>query len=390
MTVPLSIQQYPFVNDSKAVLSKLNITFEKIDTSNVFDEILNESFNDIIDATTRKKLEVKSVIKDIENSSFEREVAKFYLSLMIIKPSTILTRMFIRYYVNKFQIIVNYYTNRIAGGDIIIIPYYLLLFKEFGIIWKVVKITDDYFIKTTIDNYLDFETLIGNNDPPEYQILKLVNCTVSAGYVYFSIKDQFDFQRMLNKLLEERIRNLVNNIEENIECTKIDKCRNHLNKYMKDKEGLSYHPNPQKLEYGEITNSDLLRNEDIIKTFKEFLKDERYISILEFQIPPCITAILEQIRVKQELIHTQNILLATYLGAKGFTFEQITEVFKSTVNYNERVASYNIKYVLNKKLKPQNCRNLVVENLCNKQNDKTNQCEHLKNPLVFKGMINKK
>lgn len=385
MTVTLSVQQYPFVKDSQTVLSKLNITYENIDTTNTYDEILQEAFNDIIDAVTRKKLEWFNVISQIEKSSFEREVAKFYLSLMIIKASTILTRQFIRYYIRKFEITVNHYTSKITSGDLNILPYYLILFKEFGIEWKLIKQGEHHFIKTYVTNYMDFETLIENNDPPEYQILRLVNCGVSKGYVYFYHKDYFDFQHMLNKLLQERIRKLVNNIEEKIKCQKIEKCRDYLNKYMKDKEGLSYQPNDVKvLEYGEVSNKDLLHNETVLKLFKDK-------QTLENVLPPCIWVILDQIHDrKDELIHNQNILLASYLATKGYTEEQIVEVFKQTCNYDEKISKYNIKYILRKKLKPMNCRSLLPENLCNKQHDKTSQCSQIKNPLSYREMINKR
>lgn len=397
----MKLQYYPFIKSSKEILEKLNITFERIDQSNTYDEILKEAFNDIINSVTnntRKQINEKELINKINNSSIDREVAKFYLSLMIVKTSTILTKYFARYYIKKFEVIVNYYCKQYRDS-LKILQVYFLLFSEFDLKWKVIKTDDLYFAKIHMNNYLDFAVLIESNDPPQYQLLKLVNCPVSNGYVYFYSEDYNEFQLMLNKLLEERIRQLVNNINENkIECQKIEKCRDHLSKYMKDKQGLSYVPRSggeftTTVKVYELSPGDLLKNEDILKTFKEFTnsKNERFLNILQCQLPPCIWVILSQIVNKQkELNHYQNILLASYLATKGFTVEQIQEFYKQTVNYNPQISKYNINYVIDKKLKSMNCSNLDVENLCFKAFDVSKQCGvTIKNPLSYKEVIKK-
>lgn len=381
------LQYYPFLKQSQSVIQDLDITFEKIDQTNTYDEILKEAFGDILNSVIKKEINEQGIINKIEKSNIGKEVSKFYLSLMIVKPSTILAKYFIKSFVKKFEVIVNYINN--SEKDEVILLNYISLFKEFGLDWKLIKSDGLYFVKIHMNNYLDFAVLIESNDPPMYQVLKLVNCGVYNGYVYFYYKDYNEFQLMLNKLLEERIRQLVKNIQENIECKKIETCRNHLSKYMKDKHGASYVPNAGgggvTTENYELSQQDLLNNEEILTTFKKYLNDETFLNILQFQLPPCVWVILSQIvNKKQPLSHYQNILLASYLSTKGYTVEQIQEFYKQTVNFNEKISKYNIKYVIDKKLKPMNCSKLDIENLCHKQLDRSDQCVKLKNPLSYK------
>lgn len=362
----LDLIKYPFLNDGKHVIRDMNITYEKIDSKETYDELLTEAFNDIVASLSTSKPKFKDLTKF--NTNFQSQVVKFYLSLMIVKPLTRVTKYYINYLIEKFQAEVKYDLKQRSKT----LAFYLVMFKEFGIEWLTVRDSGVLFIKTPIDNYLDMAIHIDNNAPVEYRLLKFVNTGTHKGYVYFHSLEYDQFQLMLNVLLEARIKDLLNNITEVGNSKKIDVCRNNIKKYLLSNQGVK----DGKMDQLYTDEINPAQQEEVMKSVVESKPVNWF--------PPCVNHILEKIDNKKVLNPAENILLASYLGKKGFVYEQINDIFKRTTNYKPDISKYNINYILDKKLKPFNCDKLVTEDLCYLQNDTTKQCGHIRNPMVYK------
>ena len=69
---------------------------------------------------------------------------------------------------------------------------------------------------------------------------------------------------------------------------------------------------------------------------------------------------------------------------KHFIKDQIIKIFSLATNYDKKVTDYQVSSLVDKDLMPMNCTNLLTEGICKKELDKTQQCNHLKNPLSFR------
>jgi DNA primase large subunit len=94
--------------------------------------------------------------------------------------------------------------------------------------------------------------------------------------------------------------------------------------------------------------------------------------------PPCFLKMYNKLIGGEKLTHIENFNIAVFLFNIGYTFEELLHAFKNSPNYDEKIASYQIKKVFEKKYSVPNCDTLKSNGLC------VNEC-NVKHPFqLFK------
>ncbi|MFH0906483.1 MAG: hypothetical protein V1824_04055 [archaeon] len=81
-------------------------------------------------------------------------------------------------------------------------------------------------------------------------------------------------------------------------------------------------------------------------------------------MPPCFMKLYNEILSGQKLSHMANYSLAVFLANIYFSYEEVLQVFRKAPNFDEKIASYQIKKIFEKKYSVSNCNTLRSNNLC--------------------------
>lgn len=92
--------------------------------------------------------------------------------------------------------------------------------------------------------------------------------------------------------------------------------------------------------------------------------------------PPCFLVIYNKIMSSQKLTHIENFVLAVFLANIGYSYNEILDIFKHAPNYDEKIAGYQIKTLMEKKYSVLNCDSMASKGLC------VNKCG-IKHPLQY-------
>lgn len=87
-------------------------------------------------------------------------------------------------------------------------------------------------------------------------------------------------------------------------------------------------------------------------------------SFKEGENPPCIEKLLETAKRHENLGHQGRWTLAVYLINKGVPYEKILQIFSNFPDYDERVASYQIKHAMNRGYSVPSCGMLLSYGIC--------------------------
>lgn len=100
--------------------------------------------------------------------------------------------------------------------------------------------------------------------------------------------------------------------------------------------------------------------------------------------PPCMKALLNDLRAGKNVPHSGRFALVTFLHALGMENEEILELMRSAPDFNERVARYQIEHITgrisNKEYAVPKCATMLAYGLCPKGDP---LCERVKHPLQF-------
>jgi len=106
-------------------------------------------------------------------------------------------------------------------------------------------------------------------------------------------------------------------------------------------------------------------------------------SFKEGDNPPCIEKLLETAKKHQNLGHQGRWTLVVYLINKGMPYEKILQIFSNFPDYDERVASYQIKHAIKREYSMPACGMMLSYGLC------MANCK-IGNPLRWKAWKQKK
>ncbi|BAJ50792.1 DNA primase large subunit [Candidatus Caldarchaeum subterraneum] len=104
--------------------------------------------------------------------------------------------------------------------------------------------------------------------------------------------------------------------------------------------------------------------------------------------PPCIHAIANRI---SDASHFECFTLAAFLTNKGYTVEQVVDIFRARADFDEKIARYQVEHIAGKRgsgtiYRPPSCPTMQAHNLCI---EKGKLCpKNIKNPLQY-GMMDR-
>lgn len=120
----------------------------------------------------------------------------------------------------------------------------------------------------------------------------------------------------------------------------------------------------------EIPKSFLEISESIKKQFISTQKaredyDFRFSSRLSNgEFPPCFDRLYNDLLSGKKLSHIGNYHLAVFLAGVGYSYDDIINIYKHAPNFDEKIAGYQIKKILEKKYSIGNCETLKSNDLC--------------------------
>lgn len=102
-------------------------------------------------------------------------------------------------------------------------------------------------------------------------------------------------------------------------------------------------------------------------------------------VPPCMVRLLSRQEKGENLSHVERRTLATYLIATGRTIEELMDTFKTSPDFNERIARYQIEHLAGLRGRKQryltpSCKTMRVYGLCFPDQ----WCDGIKHPLRYK------
>ncbi len=149
---------------------------------------------------------------------------------------------------------------------------------------------------------------------------------------YLDVKDGFVYieSHMLKRLIQESITKYLTNYKLNINEKDIDSLNNIKNELMKI-----------------ITK---------IESNKVKIKASDY--------PPCIKKILSDLYQHKNLSHYARWVLAVYLFNIGMSMEKIKQLYSNLPDYNEKITTYQLTHIFNRKYTMPSCNKMVMYGLC--------------------------
>jgi hypothetical protein len=361
------LKYLPFLSSSN-VMKQVNITIDKIENTNTFNDILFDIYREINFLITN---EIR--IFPLENSFYE--ISKFYLTILLLKgiDNIAITRIWVKYFMKKIEVnmkaILTERKIRERKIDLFLDVFRLLEANEQ---FKLKRITIEGNIAFGIHmmKYLDIEDSLMD----EVTTLHKGHVIIPTEETEFLIKLIQDFaQKKIFKLYEKaeldltitkKIKFTTDKIKEDV--INSQKVSINTKKHFVPKELLEEQERIQQAEQASIIIKELDDNKINVKNFA-----------------PCINVLLDKIYNKKiQLSHNENLLLVSYLNKKNFPLENIIKIFSKAVNYNSSTTKYQVEFAVKKGMMPSSCQNLRTEGLC--YADDICKKYKIKNPLVYK------
>lgn len=321
--------KYPFLPEALKIVKELGLTLEELGETPLGNEILEYAKRKILSVIVEGKYPVAS-------DDYRLEVSAFTTSLLILSQvgDKALTEKFAVAFSKKTTLSLEEDSRKN-------LQLLLYLSQVFG--WDV-RIEGDR-ITVHFKDYVYAQ--------PEFTgPWKLVNRALRAGYVEVTAHE---FVRLLQTGVKKHVVKLV--------------------------ESASIDPSmlPERL-YAVVEEV----SQAWAKTRKEVLAyaQANYAKSGAEAFPPCIRALLEEAKSGRNLPHSARFVLASFLLNIGFTVDQTLEVFKSSPDYREDLARYQVEHIAGlrgsrTKYTPYKCDNMRSLGLCKWQ------CEGVKHPLQY-------
>lgn len=132
------------------------------------------------------------------------------------------------------------------------------------------------------------------------------------------------------------------------------------------------------LVLSKVSGSLPVPTSDIPAGFKEFARQlkgskkaysEKIVFNAEGKIspnafPPCIAELYQKQMAGAHLAHIARFFLASFLNAVGMPYVSIFEIFKKSPNFDEKVASYQLKRIVSQNYAPASCEKIKGYGLC--------------------------
>ena len=84
----------------------------------------------------------------------------------------------------------------------------------------------------------------------------------------------------------------------------------------------------------------------------------------EEEFPPCFAKLYNDLLARRKLSHIANFHFAVFLSNVGYNYDEILHIYKNLPNFDEKIAGYQIKKIIEKQYSVANCSNLKSNGLC--------------------------
>lgn len=317
------LANYPFLAETKQYMADLAITLDDL-ANPEFDKIIEKAFGRIVVSISGQ------VYKESDNTT--NEILSFVIATLLLKSAKS------QPLINKFCLQEAIRSEKHLEKEVE---------REPESFFMVVKIIEDLFGMTikmgqyrgskefliTIPEYLKRAVKFHDKS------WKLVNRNTYGGYVHL---DGHDVIRLVRN---ELVNYIMNRIQVMPEPSLPDNCKPVIQRLVDIGKQFSW-------------NNPVVSNDT----------------------PPCVQHGIDALKKGENLPHTGRFLLAALLASRGQTVDQISELFKTAPDYNERVTRYQVENVINRKYKAPSCEKLRTEGLCFAVAD----CNNIINPVQFK------
>lgn len=302
------IIKYPFSNKAKEYLDK-----QEIDLFSVNEEIIKKATLFILKTIFQDLQENEKQWKEYLKIDDER-IAKMFATLyptcrilLNVVDYNPLYQRFGEYYQKQ----VNFYLRSLNDND------------EFFQIQKEICDCIDHDLKRN-KYYISLLDYLSLNLSDNYK-LQYVN--LEEGNVYFTKLELID---LLSVIVKKKI---LRNIE--LEKKELPKIFIDYAEYIKKK------------VISENVFNEKIINKPEVETF-----------------PPCFLEMYKKLVGGQKLTHIENFNIAVFLFNIGYNYDEILSLFKNSPNFDEKIAGYQIKKIIEKGYSVPNCDTLKSNGLC--------------------------
>lgn len=329
------LAKYPFLNKTTSYIAKFGLTLNDF-SSKEFDKIVNK-------ALIKLKFAIEGKIFEIDLSELDVEILSHALALALAYGSKIswIVRKFANIEQKRCYELIKMEENS-----------KLIEIAKDGFNWNLEPSDEkDYDFILPIDQFLQIA--------PKFQSprWKLVNFMLSNGKVYIK-------KEKIARLISEAVKlKIIKKMEEE-EIKKMKLPQELLNKLESIKE--------------------------IIKSKKIIIEEENVPK--EGVMPPCILAIMKDLKEGKPLSHMARFTITAFLLKIGMSVEEVLNVFRNVVDFDENKALYQIKHIAGiigskTKYSPPKCEVLKSFGLCINQDE---FCNRIKHPLQYFKLRRKK
>lgn len=311
------LRKYPFVSEALEMIRSLSIGLTDL-TAGPLRAVIE-----------RATVYIKSTISGSElpppSDDSEEEVLTFTLALVLLKA--IGDRMLTRRFAVLFSKRVGEILSDEETGKLV----YLL--SEIGLRARVLhNRVHGYPLAVHVLSYVE-------NAPERAGAWKLVHRLVEYGWVYVNKMEAARLgEEALKKLIEKRVEEI-------------------------------------KLDEFSIPDSLYAIIESLSSEWGSHIKQlrERWAPVgletSEDAFPPCIKAIIEDVKAGKNIPHSARFALASFLLNIGMSVDEVLEIFKAAPDFNERIARYQVEHIAGirgsgKKYSPYKCDNMKTLGLC--------------------------
>ena len=129
-----------------------------------------------------------------------------------------------------------------------------------------------------------------------------------------------------------------------------------------------------------ILRTNNLEKKDFPKIFVEYSKfiDKKVLELNTFKtysnnkiekpdlkdFPPCFKKLFEELISGRQLSHFANYHLAVFLANISYSYEEIINIYRKAPNFDEKIASYQIKNIFDKKYSVASCQTIKSNGFC--------------------------
>jgi len=321
------LAKYPFLSEAGSYLKELDYSL---------DEFNDPSRKRVIDRAVERIMATLdgNVFKQLED--LDTEVVSFLIALIIVRALGMrnVSKKYSLGEARRAEMFLEQDLKHESKADV----RNAVLNRIFSDLFALDVIQEDGRFKVKVSEYLKRAAYFHDDH------WKLINRVVHNGYVYLDPDETVRLIRdELSLLIYDRINKMeVRQLPDAIKA-KVDELRSKVAKHAE---------------------------------FRRYMVTTKY--------PPCIQHILQSLSKGENPSHSARFLLATYMLSIGRSVDEVSALFETAPDYNERVTRYQVEHLAGirgsrTKYTCTSCEKAASENLCYR----TEECNGIINPLQF-------